>query len=460
MLIACVAAVLTVVTWLDVREARQETFRAMEARGVVLAASVAEIIADPLYRGDVDRIRDMADVARQQGGLKMLQVVAADGRLLVEPTDTGPAVGSVDEEFVIVSLRDRSRTIVREGNSLHVVEPVLAGSQLLGAVHLTYGNASLSRIISELTTRTILTGTGLALVSFAAALIVARVITAPVRNLNSTAQTLASGRLDARVKPQGPKEFRELGQTFNEMASQLQESHIELTEASKAKTRFFSSVTHELKSPLTAIASFTNMLAKDPDGNLDEKQAQFVEVIRRNNAQMQVLISELLDAGRLETGTMGLVMETIDLSETIGEVVETMLPFAASRQQQIVYTASNSPLNIRADRTRMNQVITNLVSNALKYSDDGAKVEIRTHATDTTAYVTVEDTGSGIDPDDLKKLFLPFHRSPRVASSGVEGTGLGLYITNQLVKLQGGHISVKSDLGVGSVFSVGLPVTD
>lgn len=455
-LVAGVALVVGVITWLDLRQAKSEFFAATELRGVVLAGSIADIIADPLYLGDVDEIRDVAEIARQQEDLEILQVVAADGRLLVDPM----GVGTTQEDHILTSLREQRQVVLRDGPSLHVVEPIMVGAQVLGAVHVMYGDDSLGEFISELTRRRMLIGITLALASSAVALVAARIMTSPLRNLTSTTRMLANGRMGERVNPNGPREFRELAHTFNEMASELQASHIELSELNQAKTRFFSSATHELKTPLTASASFTDSLAKDPDNNLDPRQKQFVEIIRRNNAQLLILINDLLEIGQAETGTLNLSKELIDLNEPIERVIESMTPLASSRRQKLVYAPNPNPVKVQADRGRIEQVVTNLISNALKYSKNGADVEIRSFVTNGKAFVTIEDHGNGIHPDELRKLFQPFHRSPEVVKSGVTGVGLGLYVVDRLVKLHGGEISVKSDVGVGSVFSVALPVTE
>ncbi len=458
-LVVGVTVVVAAVTWFDIRQAKAEFFAATELRGVVLAGSIAEIVADPIYQGDVDKIRDVASIARQQEDLEQLQVVAEDGRLLVDPMGSGPPVGNSDDPLVLSSLQSRNRTVERDGTTIHVVEPVQAGAQLLGAVHLTYGDDSLGEFVSELTQRRILIGTILAFVSFAAALIVARIVTSPVRNLTSTARTLATGRMDARATPNGPSEFTELALTFNDMANRLQESQAEQTELNQAKTRFFSSITHELKSPLTASSSFIDLLARDPDHNLSDKQTRFLEVIRRNNSQLLHLVEDLLDIGKVETGKIDLSFEEVDLNLVVERVVENMTPLASGRRQKIVYEPRSGALTVRADVARIEQVVTNLVSNALKYSEDGTEVRIRSHSSDHTVYVTVEDSGCGIQPGEIPNLFQPFHRAPEAVHSGSDGVGLGLYVVDRLVRMHGGNISVKSNPGVGSTFSVGLPVT-
>lgn len=448
------------ITWLDLKQAKSEFYAATELRAVVLAGSIAEIIADPLYQGDIDKIRDVTMVAKQQEDLETLQVVAADGRFIVDPMSTSPVSGISSDELVLVSLETRERMVVREGSAIHVVEPITAGAQTLGAVHVMYGDESLGEFVDALTRRRIMIGTVLALASFAAALVAARVVTSPVRNLTSTARMLTKGRMSARVKPNGPSEFRELAQTFNEMASRLEESHLQLTELSQAKTQFFTSVTHELKTPLTASASFTDLLAKDPDKNLDQRQKQFVDIIRRNNAQLLTLIDDLLDMGQVESGTIGLSLQVIDLNDAIKNTVDSMMPLAAAKRQRLIFSPCQDPLMVRADKLRMQQVFTNLISNALKYSNEDTEVEISSHLDGRTVQVSVKDNGSGIHPDDLGELFLPFHRSDEAVRSGATGVGMGLYVVDKLVQLHGGRVAVKSGPGIGSVFSVALPVTD
>lgn len=226
--------------------------------------------------------------------------------------------------------------------------------------------------------------------------------------------------------------------------------------ANRAKSEFLSRVSHELRTPLNAILGFGQLLELD---DLAPPQAEAVDQILKGGRHLLGLINEVLDISRIESGTLALSPEPVSVSEAVGEVVSLMAPLAAQRQVRILVRppADGAARYVRADRQRLTQILLNLVSNAVKYNRPGGTVTISSPTGDGGgATVVVADTGAGIPAEDLGRLFTPFDRLGAEGGE-VEGTGVGLALSESLAAAMGGSISVSSVVGEGTSFSLHLP---
>lgn len=236
----------------------------------------------------------------------------------------------------------------------------------------------------------------------------------------------------------------------------------QVQQANQAKTEFISFVAHELKQPMTAIKGYTDFLSKGMGGQLTEMQQQFVQVIRRNIGRMDDMVAELLDISRIESGRIQLKMESVLPEEIVHEVLRAFEQVIAAKNQQLqVELAPDLPC-VYGDRGRLIQVLSNLVSNANKYTPEGGTITLRLDSQQVNdhAYVrwSVQDSGIGMTPEELERLFTKYFRSSNPAVRNVPGTGLGLVITRSLVELHNGQINVESETGKGSTFSFTIPV--
>jgi PAS domain S-box-containing protein len=225
--------------------------------------------------------------------------------------------------------------------------------------------------------------------------------------------------------------------------------------ANRAKTDFLSHMSHELRTPLNAVIGFAQLLAKD---DLAPDQRESVEQILNGAEHLLGLINEVLDISGIEKGTLSMSIEAVDLESVVTEVIELMMPLAADRR--LVLDVRPPPgvreLVVWADRQRVRQVLLNLLSNAVKYSTPGGTITVVwTPRDDGTILLEVQDTGPGIAPEDLDRVFAPFERLGKEAGA-TEGTGIGLALTKGLVERMGGVIGVRTELGVGTTFSVVL----
>ena len=231
--------------------------------------------------------------------------------------------------------------------------------------------------------------------------------------------------------------------------------------ANRAKTEFLSRMSHELRTPLNAVLGFSQLLEIDRTDRLSEGQRRRVKLVREAGEHLLRMIGDLLDLTRIESGSLQVQLDAVPVQALAEEAIDMLRPQAAAAQVGMTLQLNGSALAVRADRTRLRQVLLNLLSNAIKYNRAGGSVDLLiapARPAEGTAWlsITVQDTGVGIEAADLPHLFEPFNRLAQ-ARGGVEGTGIGLSITRALVTLMHGRIQASSQPGVGSSFHVLLP---
>ena len=232
----------------------------------------------------------------------------------------------------------------------------------------------------------------------------------------------------------------------------------EVWETDQSKTEFVSLVAHELRTPMTSIRGYTDLLLKGMCGPLAPQQEQFINVVHNNVIRMQLLVSDLQDVTRIETGHLRVEVQPTDLADALQDALQaTQRQIKAQSQQLTVRMPRDLPL-VRADPARLTQILTNLLSNAIKYTPEGGHIDVRAWLQDGHVHCAVSDTGIGMSPDDQAHLFTKFFRSENPTIQEIPGTGLGLCIVKNLVELQGGKIKVESQLGKGSSFAFTVPV--
>jgi PAS domain S-box-containing protein len=229
----------------------------------------------------------------------------------------------------------------------------------------------------------------------------------------------------------------------------------ERKELERLKSDFISTVSHELRTPLTSIKGYVDLVLAGDVGPLTPEQKEFLTIVSQNTTRLTELINDLLEIERLESGRIEFEFAELDLAEVLENVARSLHVNAEQKGLEFL-TEIPSGLKVRGDRERLAQVFLNLLSNAIKYTPAGT-VELRAHQEDDAVVVEVRDTGIGISESDLQKLFQKFFRSDNPYVRKVGGTGLGLSIAKAIVERHGGTITVKSQLGQGSTFTVRLP---
>jgi signal transduction histidine kinase len=240
----------------------------------------------------------------------------------------------------------------------------------------------------------------------------------------------------------------------NQLLSQQRETVERLRELDQMKSDFVAITSHELRTPLTAIRGFVNTLIRNRERISDQQVVDFMHIIDRQTARLARLVEDLLLVSRIEAGTIRLHAEDVDLERFLHEAVASFRPEDRTR---ITLTVHADGERVRIDPDRADQVLRNLVDNALKFSAEDAPVWVAARLIEGSIQVTVTDRGPGIPPQHLPHIFERFHQVEDVLTREAEGAGLGLYITKRLVEAMGGSIEVRSAVGVGSTFAVTLP---
>ncbi len=236
-----------------------------------------------------------------------------------------------------------------------------------------------------------------------------------------------------------------------------------LRETNEAKSEFVSLVSHELRTPMTSIRGYSDMLARGVVGELNPRQEQFVEVIRRNVKRMRVLVNDLLDISRIEAGRLRLEPEAISLEAAVEDAYQTVGEQLHEKQQEFEAELPEELPKVFADPNRLTQILINLMSNAVKYTPEGGRVVVRGGSVATEPNMircAVTDTGVGISPEDQRRLFTKFFRSEDPQVREQPGTGLGLAITKSLVELHGGEIWIHSEKDKGTTVAFTVPVAN
>jgi PAS domain S-box-containing protein len=226
--------------------------------------------------------------------------------------------------------------------------------------------------------------------------------------------------------------------------------------ASQAKTEFLSRVSHELRTPLNAILGFAQILSADGQHPLDAHQQQRVAYIEQAGWHLVTLINDILDLSRIEQGQLTLALAEVPLAAVLAESIDMVRTQAATRQVELQADLHAPAVSVRADPTRLKQVLINLLSNAVKYNTTQGTVAIRCRVEVDCVAIAVIDTGIGLDHEQLAKLYQPFNRLGADKTS-IEGSGIGLVVTKRLVDLMHGTLEVVSAPGAGSTFTVRLP---
>ena len=250
-------------------------------------------------------------------------------------------------------------------------------------------------------------------------------------------------------------ERQRLDHALQETAKALEAAKVTAESANAAKSEFLSNMSHELRSPLNAILGFAQLMDSGaPRPTLAQKDS--IDQILHAGWYLLELINEILDLALIESGKLSMSLEPIALAEVLADCQSMVEPHARKSGVSLNFGTNGCAVVVRADRTRLKQVVVNLLSNAIKYNREGGKVEVRCGAGSAgRVRVSVRDTGKGLTPEKLAQLFQPFNRLGQ--EGGVEeGTGIGLVVSKRLVELMGGVIGVKSRVGVGSEFWVDL----
>jgi signal transduction histidine kinase len=279
----------------------------------------------------------------------------------------------------------------------------------------------------------------------------------PLEALVDAAGRLAAGDLSARVEVGGLSETATLGAAFNEMADQLQAEASQREQLDRLKDEFVLTASHELRSPLTSVQGFAELLMMERE-TLTPKQVETVEIILDNCRHLVRLINDLLDLARSDAGRLAVKMRPTELAPLIDEVVRTLRAQTEGSNQLLEEDLETGIPTVSVEPDRIRQILVNLITNAHEYSPEGANIGVKARVIGDEVEVSVSDDGPGIPENQLDHIFERFVRGDAGLTQRVGGTGLGLAISKSLVELHGGSIEVDSTPGEGSTFRFRLPL--
>jgi signal transduction histidine kinase len=279
----------------------------------------------------------------------------------------------------------------------------------------------------------------------------------PLEDLVDAAGRLAAGDLSTRVEVGGLSETATLGAAFNEMASQLEIEASQRELLDRLKDEFVLTASHELRSPLTSVQGFAEILMLERE-TLAPKQVETVEIILDNCNHLVRLLNDLLDLARSDAGRLSVRLRPTELPPLIDEVVRTLRAQTEASHQDLTERIDPRLPTVEAEADRIRQILVNLITNAHEYSPEGANIEVKARVVGDEVEVSVSDDGPGIPETQLEHIFERFVRGDAGLTQRVGGTGLGLAISKSLVELHGGTIEVDSVVGSGSNFRFRLPL--
>jgi signal transduction histidine kinase len=377
-------------------------------------------------RADLDRLEALVTTAGEAALLREARTgLDQYRRLLDQPTGTssGHVHPAITLEDVLDRLYQASEAELRRRQTS--LETMARRTRVLGLTALVAA---------------VLIGLGLG--AFAV-LRVAR----PLNQLRAATQTVAAREFSQPLEAAGPIEIRDLTQAFNGMAAQL-------GEIDRLKDEFFTGISHDLRTPLAAIGWSADLLQGGSAGPLTPKQQRLVETIQSSSQRLLALVGQILELGRLRAGRLQLDLRPTDLRRAIGRALDEVRPLAEHGQLRLDAAMPVDLPPVSADAERVQQIVVNLLANAVRFTPPGGHVSVSAVRETTEVAVQVADTGVGIPADLVSKIFDPYEQAHR----GRGGSGVGLTVVRGLVEAHGGRVWAESEEGRGSRFTFTLPI--
>jgi signal transduction histidine kinase len=303
------------------------------------------------------------------------------------------------------------------------------------------------------------------------------VVVKPVKHLKEVSDAIAAGEVNVRSEIQTGDEFEDLSYAFNRMlrnlmtkeeqlrdvnvnldrkVDELARANMALYESNRLKSDFLATMSHELRTPLNSILGFSDLMLANPE--LSEKLRRWAGNVQTSGKQLLNLINDLLDLAKIEAGKMEVRPEAVDVADTVDGLVAMFRPLAEKKNVELRGASTADLPPVQQDAGKLRQILSNLLSNAIKFTPEGGRVSLRADHSGDDLMLVVSDTGVGIAAEDQEAVFDKFRQAANPLTREHDGTGLGLSIVRELAKLLGGDVSLKSELGRGSIFTVRLPL--
>lgn len=383
-----------------------------------------------------------------------IRFVDAGGTVLVDSQETSRGDSLAGDPLVARALAGEYASRAESGGYAPAMElalPVLVDDQIVGAVYLSQPLRDALAVVRDLRTRWLLSTAIALLLSAVVGLLFSGAIARPLRRLTDAAGAVARGDLDQQVPVGSRDELGRLSGTFNEMTARLRA-------ARQMQVDFVANVSHELRTPLTAVKGTVETLR---DGAVDDPEVRdrFLETVEVETDRLIRLVNDLLLLSRADSEALNLEREALDVGNLARDVAERLAHRAQAQDLDLQVSAEPRLPLVLADGDRIEQVLVNLLDNAIKYSPQGGAIRLHAAAgSDGTVCVSVEDKGLGIPAAELARIGERFYRADRARSRAQGGSGLGLAIARALVEAHGGRLWLESEEGQGTTARFTLPV--
>ena len=454
----------------------------MLVAGVFLTRGVRSFYLNDFYDsmaeafGDQDLAEDLRSAAAEDDPAYMSEILGANaGQLGIDrgtrnyhilSGETGEwLAGSITPENNNLDITPNIITALSGGNGdasdpnadyMDIALPVEGGSS--DYIIYVIDNRETMRSLNDQLLQIIVEAMAVGLViSVFLSLLLAKTMIAPIQELTHAAEKVASGDFSDKVENSSKDEIGVLTRTFNDMAVQLEDTLDDLKRSEQMRREFVANVSHELRTPITGVKSYAETLAADPDMPADTRE-RFLNVILNESDRMTKIVQDLLTLSRFDAGSFEFSFDEFSFETSVRDVYNAVRMEAQAHHHEFTAEIEPGIPRIRGDKARVEQVLMNMVSNAIKYTKDGGRITIKAGVRGGEVWCSVKDNGIGIPKDDTTKVFDRFYRVDKARSRESGGTGLGLSIAQEIVVRHGGRIDLKSRLGHGTTITVWLPV--
>ncbi len=325
-------------------------------------------------------------------------------------------------------------------------------------IYIIYNKETVSNLNGEIFSIIIeAMGIGL-LIAILLGLLLAKTMVTPIQNLTKAAEKVASGDFSESVENEAKDEIGVLTRTFNDMAGQLERNIEDLQYAEQMRKEFVANVSHELRTPVTSIRSYAETLCDAGKSMNPETEKRFLEVIVRESDRMTKIVQDLLTLSRFDAGSIAFDFQKFSFEKSVQDVYNAQLLEAQKHHHNFGLQFESEMPEITGDKARIEQVLINMLSNAIKYTPDGGRIRITAGVKGDSVWCTVRDNGIGIPKQDVDRVFERFYRVDKARSRESGGTGLGLSIAYEIVQRHDGNMTLHSQKGKGTAITVTLPI--